>query len=250
MDGIGIRPILGLPEIREGDDLAEQIAAALGQAGQPLQEGDVVVVTQKAVSKAEGRVVKLGTVVPGAFASRLAAEQDKDPRVLQLVLDETVRIVRMVRGVFICQTRHGFICANAGVDRSNVERDSASLLPVDPDASAAKVRKTLIGVFGVQVAVVISDTFGRPWRNGQTNVAIGVAGMDASESHIGERDPFGNELHVTEIAVADELAAAAELVMRKLDGVPAAVVRGFRFRATEEGSARTLVRLLDKDLFL
>lgn len=250
MNEIGIRPICGLPELREGDDLAEHLAVALRQVEDSLQDGDVVVVTQKAVSKVEGRVVKLDTVLPGTFARRIAAEHDKDPRALQLVLDETVRIVRMVRGILICQTRHGFICANAGVDRSNVASDSACLLPLDPDASAAKLRNAFVETFGVQVAVIISDTFGRPWRNGQTNVAIGIAGMEALDSYVGQHDKFANELHVTQIAVADELAAAAELVMRKLDGVPAAVVRGFTYKASEEGRARALVRPPERDLFL
>lgn len=240
-------PVVGLPEVRAGDDLAALIATAV--ATDPLRDRDIVVVAQKVVSKSEGRVVALSSVVPSDRAMRMAEEAGKDPRALELVLRETRSILRWERGVLISETHHGFVCANAGVDRSNAGApDSVVLLPVDPDSSAARLRAALRERSGRDVAVVVSDTFGRPWREGQTNVAIGMAGMPALLRYAGQHDPDGYELRVTEIALGDEVAAAAELVMGKLDRCPVAVVRGADMPASDD-VAQVYVRPRDKDLF-
>jgi coenzyme F420-0:L-glutamate ligase/coenzyme F420-1:gamma-L-glutamate ligase len=234
-------PVRGLPEVREGDDLAELIAAAAD-----LEDGDVVVVAHKVVSKAEGRVVRLAEVEPSAQARDLAA--DEDPRRLEVILRETARIVRTRPPLVIAETRHGFVCASAGVDASNApEAETVVLLPEDPDASAARLRDRLRELIGADVAVIVSDSFGRAWRQGTTDVAIGCAGLRPLLDFHGERDAAGYELHATVIAVADELAGAAELVKGKLDGVPAAVVRGFDQRG--EGTAREVVMPPERDLF-
>jgi coenzyme F420-0:L-glutamate ligase / coenzyme F420-1:gamma-L-glutamate ligase len=234
-------PLRGLPEVREGDDLAELIAAAAD-----LEDGDVVVVAHKVVSKAEGRVVPLADVEPSAQARDLAA--DEDPRRLEVILRETARIVRTRPPLVIAETRHGFVCASAGVDASNApEAETVVLLPEDPDASAARLRDRLRELIGADVAVIVSDSFGRAWRQGTTDVAIGCAGLRPLLDFHGERDAAGYELHATVIAVADELAGAAELVKGKLDGVPAAVVRGFDQRG--EGTAREVVMPPERDLF-
>lgn len=239
-------PVEGLPEIRAGDDLAALIVSALPE---PLRDRDVVVVAQKIVSKSEDRVVALSSVTPSERAERMAAESGKDPRALEIVLRESRSIVRWERGVLIAETRHGFVCANAGVDRSNAGApDSVVLLPVDPDASAAKLRAGLGEMTGRDLAVVITDTFGRAWREGHVNVAIGMAGMPALLRYMGQYDPEGYELRVTEIAVADEIAAAAELVMGKLDRHPVAILRGLEPPASGE-TARTYVRPKERDLF-
>ena len=209
----------------------------------------MVVVTQKVVSKAEGRLVALADVTPSPQAQELAARLDKDPRLVELVLRESRRIVRAERGVLITETRHGFVCANAGVDASNVAGEGyVSLLPEDPDASAEGIRRRIKDLCGAEVAVIVSDTFGRPWREGHVNVAIGVAGMSPFADYVGQTDPYGYELRVTTIAVADELAAAAELVMGKLERVPAAIVRGYRYRPGP-GRATDMVRPPERDLF-
>ncbi len=234
-------PVKGLPEVREGDDLAELIAAAAD-----LEDGDVVVVAHKVVSKAEGRVVRLAEVEPSAQARDLAA--DEDPRRLEVILRESARIVRTRPPLVIAETRHGFVCASAGVDASNApEADTVVLLPEDPDASAARLRDRLRELTGADVAVIVSDSFGRAWRQGTTDVAIGCAGLRPLLDFHGERDAAGYELHATVIAVADELAGAAELVKGKLDGVPVAVVRGFDRRG--EGTAREVVMPPERDLF-
>lgn len=245
---VRILPVTGLPEVQPGDDIAALTAAALRQQDLSLADGDVVVVTQKIVSKAEGRLVDPGTVVPSAFAEQFAAAAGKDPREVEVVLRESVRIVRMAGGTLIAETRHGLVCANAGVDHSNMAGGLLCLLPVDPDASARAIRAGLKRETGAEVAVIISDTFGRPWRLGQTNVAIGVAGMLPIADYRGQTDTAGRELKVTALAVADELAAAAELVMNKVDRVPVAVIRGYTVPAGE-GSAREMVRPPEKDLF-
>ena len=234
-------PVRGLPEVREGDDLAELIAAAAD-----LEDGDVVVVAHKVVSKAEGRVVRLAEVEPSAQARDLAA--DEDPRRLEVILRESARIVRTRPPLVIAETRHGFVCASAGVDASNApEAETVVLLPEDPDASAARLRGRLRELTGADVAVIVSDSFGRAWRQGTTDVAIGCAGLRPLLDFHGERDAAGYELHATVIAVADELAGAAELVKGKLDGVPVAVVRGFDRRG--EGTAREVVMPPERDLF-
>jgi coenzyme F420-0:L-glutamate ligase / coenzyme F420-1:gamma-L-glutamate ligase len=238
---ISILPVEGLPEIGEGDDLAALIAERA-----ELADGDVLVVAQKAVSKAEGRVVRLGDVEPSERARELAGEHDA--RQLEVILRESVRLVRLRPPLVIAETPHGFVCASAGVDASNApERDSVVLLPEDPDASAARIRERLRGLTGVEVGVIVSDSFGRPWRQGTTDVAIGLAGVRPLLDLKGVRDRTGYELQATVIAVADELAGAAELVLGKTDGVPAAVIRGADARGA--GSARDIVMPPERDLF-
>ncbi len=242
-------PLPGIPEVLEGDDLGRLILAAAERGETRLQTGDVLVVAQKVVSKAEGRVVSLGDVVPSGLAREFAETWDKEPRFVEVVLRESRRIVRMDRGMIIAETTHGFICANAGVDASNVPgEDCVSLLPVDPDGSAARLRKALEERCGATLGVIVSDTFGRPWREGLTNVAIGVAGLSPLMSYIGQQDPYGHTLRVTELAVADELAAASGLLMGKLERIPAVLIRGYAFPAAE-GHARSLVRPAERDLF-
>ena len=239
-------PVSGIPEVQPGDDLAALIVAALAE---PLRDRDVVVVAQKIVSKAEDRVVALSSVTASERAIEMGKEADKDPRVIELVLRESRSIVRWERGVLITETHHGFVCANAGVDRSNAGApDAVVLLPVDPDASADRLRDALKERTGREVAVIVTDTFGRAWREGHVNVAIGVAGMPALKRYAGQFDPDGYELRVTEIALADEIAAAAELVMGKLDRCPVAVVRGLELPGSSE-TAQTYVRPKEKDMF-
>jgi coenzyme F420-0:L-glutamate ligase / coenzyme F420-1:gamma-L-glutamate ligase len=236
-----VLPLAGIPEVREGDDLGALIAAAA-----QLEDDDVVVVAQKIVSKAEGRVVRLADVEPSRRAQELAAGQD--PRKLEVVLREAVRIVRERPPLVIAETRHGFVCASAGVDASNTpEPGTLVLLPRDPDASAAGICERLRALTGRTVGVLVTDSFGRAWRQGTTDVAIGAAGVEVILDLRGVRDRVGYELHATTIAVADEIAGAAELVMRKVDGVPGAVVRGLRLRG--QGRARELVMPADRDLF-
>jgi coenzyme F420-0:L-glutamate ligase/coenzyme F420-1:gamma-L-glutamate ligase len=233
----------GLPEVRPGDDLGLLIA---NQA--QLRDGDVVVVAQKVVSKAEGRVRDLRQVEPGPAAVGYGRRLDADPRMVQVVLDESVRVVRDER-VLIVETRHGFVCANAGVDHSNVPgQEMVSLLPEDCDRSAAELRERLIELTGRDVAVIVADTFGRAWRMGIANVALGVAGVPALVDYRGRPDDQGREMLATVIAVADELAAAAELVMGKVERVPVAVVRGWRPEAPS-GTGRHLIRPPELDLF-
>ncbi len=239
--------LTGLPEVRAGDDLAGLIVAAARQET-GLEMGDVVVVTQKIVSKAEGRVVSLAEVTPSPEAERLGRETEKDPRLAELILRESVRIVRQQGAVLITETRHGFVCANAGIDSSNVGEGLVSLLPEDPDRSAAAIRSGIAQRSGVEVAVIISDTFGRPWREGHVNVAVGIAGMAPFVDYVGQRDPHGYELRVSTLAVADELAAAGELVMGKLSGVPVAIVRAYPY-PRGCGTAREMVRPPERDLF-
>jgi coenzyme F420-0:L-glutamate ligase/coenzyme F420-1:gamma-L-glutamate ligase len=246
MNGLRIAPVEGIPEVRPGDDLPDLIARA---AGDDLAAGDILVVTHKIVSKAEGRLVDLRTVEPSALAKSFAARYGRDPRQIEVVLRESRRIVRMDRGLIIAETHHGFVCANAGVDASNVPADDAvCLLPVDPDASAAGLRSALTARTGSDLAVIISDSFGRTWREGITNVAVGVAGMEPLVDYRGQKDPHGYPLEASVLAVADELAAAAELVMGKTEGIPAATVRNFPYKSGP-GSARDLLMGPDRDLF-
>ena len=234
----------GLPEVRPGDDLAAMIADRT-----ELKDGDVVVVAQKVISKAEGRLCDLRSVRPSPRALDYAEKLDDDARVIQLILDESVRVVRDER-VLIVETRHGFVCANAGIDHSNVEADeTVVLLPRDPDASAAGLRARLREVSGRDVGVIVSDTFGRPWRMGIANVALGVAGVAAVIDHRGRRDDFGRELTATVIAVADEMAGTAELVMGKTCRVPAVVLRGWTAAEAAPGTGQDLIRPPELDLF-
>jgi len=239
---ISVIPVEGLPEIAEGDDLAALIAAAV-----MLEDGDVVCVAHKVVSKSEGRVARLDGVEPSERARELAGK-DGDPRRLELVLREAARILRARPPLVIAETRHGFVCASAGVDASNApEADMVVLLPEDPDASAARLRAGLEERSGKSLGVVVTDTFGRAWRFGIANVAIGAAGIEVLRDLRGEHDPVGYELHSTVIAVADEIAAAAELVMGKTQRVPVVVVRGLDVAGA--GSARELIMPPDQDLF-
>jgi len=237
-------PLRGIPELEEGDDLGALLVDAAREVG--IQDDDVLVVAQKAVSKVEGRVVHLGEVEPSERALELAA--DSDPRRLEVILGETREVVRARPPLVIAETRHGFVCASAGVDASNAKGpDTLVLLPVDPDASAARIRARILDLAGAEVGVVVSDSFGRAWRLGTTDVALGVAGITALLDLDGRRDSVGYELHATQIAVADEIAGAAQLVMGKLDGIPAAVVRGLRMRGRGRGSDLLMPR--ERDLF-
>jgi len=250
MSEVRVLGLPGIPEVHAGDDLPALIASAAKASGVAIEDGDVLVVTQKVISKAEGRVVDLATVTPSPFAEAWAAAYEKDARQVEIVLRETKRIVRMERGVMICETHHGFVCANAGVDASNVERTgTVCLLPVDPDASARRIRDGLRAALGSEVAVIISDTFGRPWREGHVNFAIGSAGIAPLLDYAGQQDPAGYELRVTQMAVVDELAAAAELVHGKLDRVPVAVIRGARYERSDDAGIASLVRAPERDLF-
>ena len=244
MTTISATALAPLPEVRAGDDLAGLLLAA----SDGLRDGDVLVIAHKVVSKAEGRVRRLPDIEPDERARARAAEHDKDARIVQVVLDETAELVRAERGVLICRTHHGFVCANAGVDASNAPEDGALvLLPRDPDASARALRGALPG----RPAVVIADSFGRAWRHGQCDVAIGIAGLTALDDWRGRRDPRGLELRATAIAVADEAAAAADLLRDKASRQPAVVVRGLeRFVTDEDGpGAAALIRPVDEDLF-
>ncbi len=242
----------GLPEIARGDRVGELIAGAVRSGGEGLRGDEVVVVAQKAVSKAEGRVRDLSRVEPGARARELATRLGKDPRIVEVILEESVRVVRAERGVLIAETRGGWVCANAGVDASNVPgEDHVALLPCDPDASARRIRAELRRAAGVAPAVVVADTFGRPWRLGQTDVAIGCAGLVPLDDRRGSRDRQGRELSATVVAIADQVAAAADLVRTKASGVAACLVRGLeRYVTTDDGpGAAAIRRPAAEDLF-
>jgi coenzyme F420-0:L-glutamate ligase/coenzyme F420-1:gamma-L-glutamate ligase len=240
----------GIPEVAPGDDIAAHVADAAAASGIGLVDEDVLVVTQKIVSKAEGRLVELASVAPSDFAREWAERWGKDARQVELVLRESASIVRMgPGGLIISRTRHGLVCANAGVDVSNVGGgDVASLLPEDPDASARRLRDGIRTRTGTAPAVIISDSFGRPWRNGIVNVAIGSAGIDAMLDLRGEPDAAGRQMQATVIAVADELASAADLVGGKVAQRPVVLVRGYEWRPSEAG-ASVLVMEADRDLF-
>jgi coenzyme F420-0:L-glutamate ligase/coenzyme F420-1:gamma-L-glutamate ligase len=240
----------GLPLVQPGDDLAGLLVTAIHDAGITLAARDVVALCQKVVSKAEGRIVDLGTVTPSAFARRIAAGTDKDPRIVEVILAETTRIVKMANGHLICETGPGWICANAGLDESNAVRsDTVTLLPLDADASAERLRAALsASAGGIDVGVVVMDTFGRPWRDGLVDVALGVAGIGAMLDYRGATDMGGRELHHTMLALGDEIAAAAGLLMEKGAGVAAVVVRGVPWERTH-GRGRDLIRPAALDLF-
>ncbi len=247
---IEILPVVGIPDISKGDNVGKLIVSRVEASGQEIRKGDIIVIAQKIVSKAEGRIVTLSRVKPSAFASEISKLSDKDPRQVEVILRESAKIVRMKEGHLITETKHGFVCANSGVDMSNVGKgsDSATLLPVDPDKSAAVIRSEISSLTGVDAPVIITDTFGRAWRLGHVNFAIGISGMKAIRDYRGTRDMYRHVLRVTEMAVADELASAAELVMNKADRVPAAIVRGYPFRKGL-GTAKELVRPEELDLF-
>jgi coenzyme F420-0:L-glutamate ligase/coenzyme F420-1:gamma-L-glutamate ligase len=235
-------PLPGLPELREGDDLAALVLERV-----ELQDGDVVVVAQKAISKIEGRVVRIDDIEPSERALEIAGD-DGDPQRIEWILSESARVVRVRAPLVICETKHGFICASAGVDQSNTPAaGTLVLLPLDPDASAARLRETLRERSGREVGVLVTDSFGRPWRQGTTDVAIGTAGIEVLRELSGERDPVGYELKATVIAVADELAGAAQLVLGKLDRNPVAIVRGLDLRG--DGRATEIPIPPERDLF-
>jgi coenzyme F420-0:L-glutamate ligase/coenzyme F420-1:gamma-L-glutamate ligase len=247
---IKIIPVRISADILPGDNLAAMIGRGCLDHGIDILEGDIIVVAQKIVSKSEGRIVHLDKVAPSRKAKSLAKANRKDPRLVELILQESIRMVRMRNGVIITETRHGFVCANSGIDQSNAKDEStAILLPVDPDRSASNIRKDLIKIHGRQVAVIITDTFGRPFRNGQTNVAIGIAGIAPMKSYIGKSDMYGKILRVTEIAIVDEVSSAAELVMGKSDRVPVVIVRGCEFEFSVKATIKSLLRKRKKDLF-
>jgi coenzyme F420-0:L-glutamate ligase / coenzyme F420-1:gamma-L-glutamate ligase len=245
---VRISPVPRIKRVEPGDELGGVIAEALRRDEFELADGDIVVVTQKIVSKSEGRLVRLSDVRPSAPATALAAELNKDARLVELVLRESTRVVRKGHGVLITETRHGFVCANSGIDMSNVDSGYAALLPLDPDASARRIRRSLERATKRRLAVVVTDTFGRPWREGQTDLALGCSGISPTQKLAGREDPYGYVLKVTQPAIVDEVAAAAELVMKKLSLVPVAVVRGVKYERGEAG-VRSMVRKPSLDLF-
>ena len=239
----------GIPEIKKGDDIAEIIYSTLKKQNMDLQDKDIIVITQKIVSKSEGRIIDLSKIKPSRLALRLAKTSKKDPRIIEVILRESKSILRLKNGKIISETKHGFVCANAGVDKSNIEGENfVSVLPKNPDKSAMRIREKLIKLTGKNLAVIISDTFGRPWRVGQVNVAIGIAGLKPIKDYRGKKDMFNQELKVTMMAIADELASAAELVMNKSDGVPVAIIRGYDY-PEGEASIKEIIRPIELDLF-
>ena len=240
--------ITGIGEVHPGNDLARILTEAAIAQGTPFATHDVLVVGQKIISKAEGRILRLSEVEPSPATRRMADALGRDPHLLEVIMRESRRVVRMDKGVIITETHHGWICANAGVDQSNVDTDTVALLPEDPDRSARTLRERVHALASAEVAVIVADTFGRPWREGLTNVAIGLAGMAALRDYIGMPDSAGRPLQMTMLAVADELASAAEIIMGKLDRIPAAIVRGLRVDASDGGS-KPLLRDPARDLF-
>jgi coenzyme F420-0:L-glutamate ligase / coenzyme F420-1:gamma-L-glutamate ligase len=248
-----IIPITNIGEIPRDCDLGNLLFEALHEQHLTLEQGDILVITQKIVSKAEGRIVNLEDIEPSPFAQAIAQQANKDPRHIEVVLRESKRIVRMDHGVIISETYHGFVCANAGVDESNVDgKNLLTLLPIDADQSAQRIRARLQELQGegptFDLAIIISDTWGRPWRIGQVNMAIGIAGMNPLTDYRGQHDPYGYEIQASMIAVADELASAAELVMGKVDRIPVALIRGYHY-TPQEGSIPSLARESATDMF-
>jgi coenzyme F420-0:L-glutamate ligase/coenzyme F420-1:gamma-L-glutamate ligase len=246
---IGVK---GLPIVEDGDNLAKLICNAAERQRTPIQEGDILVITHVVVSRAEGNVVNLDSVVPSNFAESFAEQFDKDPALIETILRESRSIVRMGDGKLITETKHGFVCANAGVDQSNVpEERNVALLPDNPDRSAQQIRREIGRLTGKEVAVIISDTHGRPLREGEINVAIAVAGILPVRDRRGEKDLFGRVLRVKQTAIADELCSAAELVIGQAsEGIPVAIIRGYPYLRSEEARATELIRPRQKDLFI
>lgn len=247
---IEIIPILIRDDIKKGDDIADLIIKSIKDKNESLQENDVVIITHKIISKAEGRTTDLRNIVPSEESKKISSNTGKDPRLVELIISQSNEIVKIERDIIITETKHGFVCANAGIDTSNVGKlsDHVLLLPDDPDESARNIRNGINAKTGVNVGIIISDTFGRPFRKGQVNIAIGVAGIDPIKSYIGKRDMYGNILRVTEIAIADEIASAAELVMGKSSRVPVSVVRGYDF-SFNDSSISKVTRSKKDDLF-
>ena len=251
MDRVEVIGVEGLPIIKTGDSIGRLVVEAASKQGTPIHDGDVLVVTHVFVSRAEGNVVDLNSVVPSEFARCIAEQLGKDPALVEVVLRESKGISRMRDGILITETRHGFVCANSGVDRSNVSgENNVALLPKDPDMSAQKIRAVVRELTGCDVAVIVSDTHGRPLRNGEINVAIGVAGLKPIRDRRGEKDLFGYVLRVKQTAVADELASAAELVIGQAsEGVPVAIIRGYNYSKSDSARAIELVMPKEKDLY-
>ena len=239
-----IIPVPVKADIRKGDDLAQIFASSFKE----IQDGDIIVIAQKIVSKQEGKTVELANVIPSMLSVGLAAEYQKDPKLIEVILSEAKRIVRLESGIIITETRHGFVCANSGVDESNLPEGFATLLPEDPDRSASEFAQKVYEKSKKKVAVLVSDTFGRPFREGQINVAIGVAGMKTIDHYEGKKDTFGRTLRVTAIAQVDELCGAAELVMKKTKNTPFAVVRNFEYEPSND-TIQSVLRKKQTDLF-
>jgi coenzyme F420-0:L-glutamate ligase/coenzyme F420-1:gamma-L-glutamate ligase len=252
MNVIQIIGIEGLPIIKKGDSIAELVCKAAERQGTRIQDGDIFVITHVVVSRAEGRVVNLDEIVPSAFAENIAEHSDKDPALVEVVLRESKSIRRMGNGKLITETKHGFVCANSGVDKSNVPGErNVALLPENSDRSADEIRQVIRRLTGCEVAVIVSDTHGRPLRKGEINVAIGVAGIETLRDRKGENDLFGYVLRVKQTAIADELGSAAELVIGQAnEGVPAAIIRGYNYPRSENAKATDLIRPKEEDLFL
>ncbi len=252
MDVIQIIGIESLPIIKMGDNIAEFICQAAEKQGTPIKDGDIIVVSHIIVSRAEGNIVNLNEVKPSPFALELAKELRKDPALVEVILRDSKGIVRMGDGKLITRTKHGIVCANSGVDKSNVPGErTVALLPKDPDLSARRIKEDIKRITGKDVAVIISDTHGRPLREGEINIAIGVAGIKPIRDRRGEKDLFGYTLKVKRTAIADELASAAELVMGQAnEGVPAAIIRGYKYPKSEDAKATELIRPKEKDLFM
>lgn len=245
---VTIIPIKIEKDVGKEDDLVELILSSIKKEGERLRDNDILVITQKIVSKSEGKLVSIDNIKPSKRAYAIAVKHDKDPRIVELILRESKNIVKIERGIIIVETKHGFVCANAGVDQSNVNRNFVSLLPSDPDRSASRIRAKIEKHTGKGIAVIITDTFGRPFRKGQVNVAIGISGLKPMIDYRGLKDMFGKKLKVTEIAAADEIAGAAELVMGKLELTPVAIVRGLKYK-NKQGSGKQLIRKREYDLF-
>ena len=250
LNKIQIIPITIQDDVIYGDDIANIIMGSMKKNNESLRENDIVVITHKIISKAEGKIVDLTKIVPSEESKNISSQIGKDPRLVELIISQSREIVKIEREIIITETKHGFVCANAGIDTSNVGKSSnhVTLLPDDPDESARKIRDDINSRTNVAVGVIISDTFGRPFRTGQVNIAIGIAGFDPIKSYIGKPDMYGNVLRITEIAIADEIASAAELVMGKSSRVPVTIVRGYDF-ASCDSSISKLMRLKKDDLF-
>tara|TARA_B100000959_G_scaffold271352_1_gene319395 strand:+ start:1989 stop:2726 length:738 start_codon:yes stop_codon:yes gene_type:complete len=242
---IQIIPVKIKEDIQPSDDV---VALILSSSKSSIDDGDVIVISQKIISKKEGRVVNLNSIIPSELSVGISSAYEKDPRLVEAILSESKRIVRMEHGVIIVETNHNFICANAGIDESNVEKGFATLLPVDPDKSAKKIRDAVLQITGKNTAVIISDTFGRPFRLGQTDHAIGIAGIESIKNYEGKPDTFGKIMRVTAIAIVDELCAAAELVMGKTEKSPAAIIKNYSFESKND-SISSIIRDEDEDLF-
>jgi coenzyme F420-0:L-glutamate ligase / coenzyme F420-1:gamma-L-glutamate ligase len=250
-NNIEIIPIYIHADVRPNDKLEILILESIKKSRQTLLNDDILVIAHKIVSKSENQIVELRKIEPSSRSIAIAKEQEKDPRIVELILNESTQIVRNSRGIIIVETNQGLVCANAGIDQSNVEDgyNHAVLLPIDPDKSARKIKASLKKKTGKDIAVIISDTFGRPFREGQTNVAIGIAGMEPLRSYIGKTDMYGKKLRVTQIAIADEIASAAELVMGKASRLPIVIIRGYGYQRSQKSTISQLIRSRKKDLF-